>query len=350
MSLTKYLSAALVGIAMMAAAAAAQETETKVVDEVVAQVNDGVITLSSVTREMKGVIETKVQEGMKPEDAKKMVEEKRGELIASLINEELIMQKGKELGVDSDVDSDINQRFVSIMKQYKLKTLDELYAEMRKQGADPTEIRELWRKQATRDRVIQKEVQSKLYWKPSGKEIKDYYEAHKAKFTKPATIGISEIFLGFAGRDENAVREKAKKLVAELRAGGDFIKAVTENSDRPDAAQSKGKVDVLPVKDLNEKFAVALKGLKVGAISDPIEADDTGISIMRVDELNEASNESQFDESAVRLEMMKENIGSEQKKFMATLRQDSYIKISDTYRPIVSPILFADERSTKPAN
>src|SRR6476660_4270773 len=124
MSLTKYLSAALVGIEMMAAAASAQETETKVVDEVVAQVNDGVITLSSVTREMKGVIETKVQEGMKPEDAKKMVEEKRGELIASLINEELIMQKGKELGVDSDVDSDINQRFVSIMKQYKLKTLD----------------------------------------------------------------------------------------------------------------------------------------------------------------------------------------------------------------------------------
>ena len=350
MSLTKYLSAALVGIAMMAAAAAAQETETKVVDEVVAQVNDGVITLSSVTREMKGVIETKVQEGMKPEDAKKMVEEKRGELIASLINEELIMQKGKELGVDSDVDSDINQRFVSIMKQYKLKTLDELYAEMRKQGADPAEIRELWRKQATRDRVIQKEVQSKLYWKPSGKEIKDYYEAHKAKFTKPATIGISEIFLGFAGRDENAVREKAKKLVAELRAGGDFIKAVTENSDRPDAAQSKGKVDVLPVKDLNEKFAVALKGLKVGGISEPIEADDTGVSIIRVDELTEASNESQFDESAVRLEMMKENIGPEQKKFMSTLRQESYIKISDTYRPIVSPILFADERSTKPAN
>jgi PPIC-type PPIASE domain/SurA N-terminal domain len=350
MNLSKYLSAALIGIAMMAAIASAQETETKVVDEVVAQVNDGVITLSSVTREMKGVVDSKVQEGMKPEDARKLVDEKRGELIANLINEELILQKAKEIGVDSDVDSDINSRFVSIMKQYNLKTLDQLYEEMRKQGADPAEIRELWRKQATRDRVLQKEVQSKVYWKPTGKEVKDYYEAHKAKFTRPATISLSEIFLGFAGRDEKEVRAKAKKLAADLRAGGDFSKAVVENSDRPEAAQTKGKVDPLPVKDLNDKYTAALKGLKTGAISDPVEADDTGVSIFRVDDLTEASNESQFDESAVRMEMMKDNIAPEQKKFMATLRQDSYIKISDAYRPLVSPILFADERAAKPGN
>ncbi|MEP6944517.1 MAG: peptidyl-prolyl cis-trans isomerase [Acidobacteriota bacterium] len=349
MSLSKYLIAALIGIAMMAVGASAQETETKVVDEVVAQVNDGVITLSSVTREIKSAVDTKVQEGMKLEDAQKFIGEKRGELIANLINEELIIQKAKELGVDSDVDADINSRFVSIMKQYNLKTLDALYEEMRKQGADPAEIRELWRRQAAHDRVMQKEVQQKVYWKPSGKELQAYYEAHKAQFTKPATIGISELFLGFAGRDENVVREKAKKLVAELRAGADFQKVVVDNSDRPDAAKTKGKVDTIPVKDLSEKYAGAVKGLKAGSYTDPIEADDTGISILRVDELTEASNESQFDESAVRLEMMKENIGPEQKKFMATLRADSYIKINEAYRPLVSPILFADERADKPA-
>ncbi len=350
MSLSKYLSAAFIAIALTAAAVSAQETETKVVDEVVAQVNDGVITLSSVTREIKGAVDSKVQEGMKLEEAQKLIGEKRGELIANLINEELIIQKAKEIGVDSDVDADVNARFVQIMKQYNLKTLDALYEEMRKQGADPTEIRELWRRQSTRERVMQKEVQSKVYWKPSGKELKDYYETHKAKFTKPATVGISELFLGFAGRDEKAVRDKAAKLVIDLRAGADFQKLVVENSDRPDAAKSKGKVDTLPVKDLNEKYAAAVKGLKVGAISDPIEADESGVSILKINELTDASNESQFDESAVRLEMMKENVIPEQKKFMATLRGESYIKISDAYRPLVSPILFADERAAKPAN
>jgi hypothetical protein len=34
---------------------------------------------------------------------------------------------------------------------------------------------------------------------------------------------------------------------------------------------------------------------------------------------------------------------------MSTLREDSYIKLSDSYRPLVAPILFAEERSaTKP--
>ena len=46
-----------------------QETQTKVVDEVVAQVNDGVITLSRIKREMKEIVEGEVQAGKKREDA-----------------------------------------------------------------------------------------------------------------------------------------------------------------------------------------------------------------------------------------------------------------------------------------
>ena len=38
------------------------------------------------------------------------------------------------------------------------------------------------------------------------------------------------------------------------------------------------------------------------------------------------------------------------KEFMTSLRRESYIKIGETYRPLVSPILFADERKeTAPA-
>ena len=57
-----------------------------------------------------------------------------------------------------------------------------------------------------------------------------------------------------------------------------------------------------------------------------------------------ASSESHFDENAVRLAITSERAPEEQKKFMSALRSDSYIKISDTYRPLVAPILFADER------
>lgn len=328
----------------------AQETEVRIIDEVVAQVNEGVITLSKVKREMKGIVEAEVQQGKKREDAQKMVDEKQGELIASLINEELIIQKAKELGMDSEIDANVNRRFAEIMKQYNMKTLDQLYQEMEKTGTNPQEIRELWRKQATRDMVLQREVQSKLYWGASGKELKDYFEKHKTKFTKPETISFSEIFLSFAGRDENTVREKAKQLVTQLRAGGDFDKLQKENSDPGIASQGTGKVEKMKVAELSDKLTGPLKTIKIGAFTDPIEADQVGVVILRVDAREQASSESQFDENAVRLAITMEKAPEEQKKFLTTLRSDSYIKIRDTYRPIVSPILFADERKEKPEN
>ena len=103
----RVLSTALLVAAALtfsASAVAAQENDVKVVDEVVAAVNDGVITLSSIKRELKGIVDSKVQEGMKREDAQKMVDEKRGELIANLINEELLLQRAKEMGLEKEID------------------------------------------------------------------------------------------------------------------------------------------------------------------------------------------------------------------------------------------------------
>lgn len=334
--------------ALMATAAFGQETQTKVVDEVVAQVNDGIITLSRVKREVKNAVESFVQEGKSREEAQKMVDEKQGELIASLINEELLIQKAKEGGLDSTIEASINTRFVQIMKEYGLKTVEELYEQMEKSGVDPKQLREDWRKQATRDRVIEREVQSKVYWEARPNQLKDYYDKNKTKFTTPESVVFSEIFLGFAGRDEQVVREKAKQVHAQLKAGGDFDKIGAENSDKGVITGDNRKSEKLNLKDLVEVVSKPLTGLKVGEYTQPFDVDKLGIAILRIDERQAASQESTFNENAVRMAMLNEKLPTAQKKFMAKLREDSYIKIADTYRPLVAPILFADERKEKP--
>jgi len=328
-------------------AVSAQESEERVIDEVVAQVNEGVITLSRVKREMKTIVDLEVQQGKKREDAQKMVNDKQGELIANLINEELLMQKAKESGLDPEIEASINQRFLQIMKENNLKSLEALYEQMRQQNVDPQEIREVWRKQATRDRVIQREVQSREYWRPSSADVKQYYETHKAKFTKPETVSFSELFLAFAGRDENTVREKAKQLVSQLRGGANFDQLVKENGDKPVVNQETGKTEKATIETLNEVIKVPIKETKVGTVTDPIEIKDLGILILRVDARDAASSESVFDETAVRSAMLQENFPAAQKKFFTTLREEAYIKLSDTYRPLVAPVLFADERKEK---
>jgi peptidyl-prolyl cis-trans isomerase SurA len=333
-------------VAFASVAVSAQETEERVVDEVIAQVNDGVITLSKVKREVKGIVDAEVQQGKNREDAEKVLDGKRGEMIANLIHEELLVQKAKEIGLDSEIEASVNRRFIDIMKQYNLKTLDALYQQMEQSGVSPQEIREIWKKQATRDLVLQREVQAKIYYGASSQEVKAYYEKHKAKFTKPETVTVSEIFLGFAGRDENSVRQKADQLLTQLRAGGDFDKIAKENSDPGVVTQGRGK-DTLKAGELSELLASALKDVKIGGYTNPIAADQLGVVILRVDARERASSESFFDENAVRMAITEEKFPEEQKKYMANLRTDSYIKISDSYRPLVAPILFADERKAK---
>lgn len=344
----KLKNSAIISIAfifLMSFAVRAQETELKIVDEVVAQVNDSVITLSSLKREMKMLVDALVQEGKTREQAQKEIESKMGELIANLINEELIVQKAKELGLDSEVEAEINRRFVSMMRENNIRSLEKLFEAMREANVDPDEIRIVWRKQLTREYVLFRDVDQKVYWGWTSKEIKDYYEKNKSKFTRPETVTISEIFLNFAGRDEAAVREKAKKIVEQLRAGADFEKMALENSDRTDVQQTKGKVGTLKVSELDKVFAEPLKNVKVGGYTDPIEVEG-GIEILRLDERTAASAESFFDEAEVRKAMTVERLPDERKKYLVSLRQESYIKINETYRPLVAPILFTEERKT----
>jgi hypothetical protein len=326
----------------------AQETELKVVDEVVAQVNENVITLSGIKRQSKEVVDALIEAGKTRAEAEAEVNSKQGELIVNIINEEMLLQKGKEIGIEADVDAEINNRFREKMLELNLKSVDKLFEVMRASNLDPDQIREMWRKQLTKDLVMQREVDAKVYYGWTSKEIKDYYEKNKAKFTKPETVTLSEIFLSFAGRDENAVKAKAADLVKQARAGADFAKLVIANSERPDIQQTKGKVGTFTISqitNISEKLIAPIKATKQGDVTEPIILDE-GVEILRIDERVAASSESVFDETEVRKAMTYEKLPDERRKYLSNLRQESYIKINEAYRPLVAPILFAEERKT----
>ena len=326
----------------------AQENEPQVVDEVVAQVNDGVITLSQVRREMKNAMDSLVQEGGKtPEAAKAEIESRKGEIIASLINEEILLQKAKDLEMDTEIEANVNGRIKQIMSQQGMKTLDILYAKMREQGVNPDEFRENMRRSFTKDSVLQNEVDRKVYLGFALSEVKAYYESHKDKLIKPETYTISEIFLNFAGRDMDAVKSKAFQLVSQIRNGADFVQIATENSERPDVKTDKGKVGTFTlqqIKETSELFVKPLQAIKVGGVTDPIITEE-GVEIFRLDEKKEANYE--FDENTVRGAMTYEKLPEERKKYLAGLRRDGFVKVSETYRALVEPFLPKDQNTAE---
>jgi len=251
--------------------------------------------------------------------------------------------------MDSEIENAINQRFVEIMKENNVRTIEALYEEMRKQNIDPQDVREMWRKQIIRERVIQREVQAKTYWEPTATQVKEYFEANKAKFTKPETISFTELFLGYAGRpDEASVLAKANELVQQIRGGANFDEIAKANGDKPIVApNTNGKTEKANAETLNDVLKGPLKATKIGDVTEPIVINDLGVLILRVDSREAASSESFFDENAIRGAMLQERFPEAQKKFFISLRENAYIKIADSYRPIVAPILFAEERKDK---
>ena len=323
--------------------AVAQEGEMQVVDEVVVQVNDDVITLSRLKRETKERIDALKQSGMSEKDAIAEATKKQPELIAILINEQLLLQKGKELDLASEIEAAVNNRMLEIAREQGINSIEKLDQALRENKMDPVQIRATMRAEMMKQAVMQQEVDRHLYFGFSTDEVKKYFDAHKDKFRKPEGISLSEIFLSTENKDDAAVKARASELVAQLRAGADFASLAASNSEREKngqrtALQDHGKVGTFEVPSLREDIAAEVKDVKVGGVTDPIKGGG-GYQILRVDERTPAGATATFNENQVREAMMIERQPKEREAFLQKLRNEAFIKLSDSYRASVEPLL-----------
>jgi len=341
----KYFAAfaALLILTFSASPIFAQEGEMQVVDEVIAQVNDDVITLSQLKKETKDRIEALKQSGMTEQQAIDEVSKRQAELIATLINEKLLLQRGKELDLANDIEAEVNRRMLQIANEQGITSIEKLYEAMRQSGLNPEDVRRTMRNEMMKQAVLQQEVDRRVYLSPSTEEVKKYYDAHPDKFRKPETIKLSEIYLSTAGKDEAAVKARALELIAQIRAGADFGAIAVANSEREKngqrtAPQDKGSVGEFDVPNLRDDLAAALKDVKVGGVTEPIRGGD-GYQILRVDGRTPAGAAPTFNDNRVREAMLMERQPKEREAFLQNLRNEAFIKVTDAYRAGVEPLL-----------
>src|SRR5438093_3094936 len=211
----------------------AQEGEPVVVDEVIAQVNDGVVTLSQLKREMKERVDTLKQNGMTEQQANTEVQAHKAELISILISEQLLLQKGKELDLTEKVEAEVNKRMLETAKENNITSMDKLCEAMTQAGISCEEVRRTLRTEIMKQAVFENEVDSKLFYGFSPDELHKYFDAHKDKFLKPESVELSEIFLSLAGKPETDVKARAAQLADQARKGGDFCTLAAAYTERP---------------------------------------------------------------------------------------------------------------------
>ena len=346
-------AALLLAFAAAAPARAQEEAPPVVLDEPIAQVDNYVIMLSQLRREnaefrdvlMKG---TPSRPPLTAEQAEAEVQKRQPEIIFNLINEALLVQKGKDMPrMTEDVEAEVNREVLRVAKQSNIATIEELEEAMKREGVSLSDVKETLRRQFMRQAVLQREVDAKIYFGLTDKELRDYYSANREKF---ASVTLSELFLSLAGRTETEVKAKAADLAARARGGASFEELVEKNSEHEPTkkfkgvlADADGKARWFPVSELSDAIAVAIKNLKAGGISDPVKTDE-GYMVLRVNERDDA-----FKENFVRGVITQERAEKEHDKYLLTLRKEAFIKPAEGYKALIDPLLAKDKQETAAA-
>src|SRR5271155_3512190 len=160
-----------------------------VVEEIIARVNNEIITRTEYVRS-RDQLKQEVQQ-QDPANADRVFAEKQRDVLRDLIDQQLLLQKGKDLGITGD--TDLIKRLDEMRKQLNLETLEELEKAAEAQGASFEEFKQNLRNQIITQKVIGNEVGQKLVL--SKEDEKKFYEQHRAEMDRPEQVRLSEILI-----------------------------------------------------------------------------------------------------------------------------------------------------------
>jgi len=297
----------LVAIACLPAFAAGQ-----VVEEIVTRVNGQIITLSEFQRSKDQLKDDVKQQD--PANADKLFEQREKDILRDLIDQQLLLEKGKDLDITGD--TDLIKRLDQMRKDMKLETMEELEKAATAQGISYEDFKQNMRNQIITQKVIGEEVGSHLTI-PKEEEQK-FYDEHKSEMEQPESIRLSEILIapqkpaadktapnkpaesnavdsGVAGNAKtqddaakqaaeaaalSAAEAKANDVLKQIRAGASFDDVAKKNSEGPSAAQG-GDLGVFKRGTLAKELEDKTFAMKAGEVTDVIRTKQ-GYVILKV--------------------------------------------------------------------
>jgi peptidyl-prolyl cis-trans isomerase SurA len=270
MSYGKKVAAAALAIAVVAAAVAPMHAE--VIEQVLVKVNGEIFTKTDLeSRQVQALRQMGQQADPKTSDTelRKMLNEVTPSLIVNVIDELLMVQRGRELGYKMG-DEQFQSILANIKKDNKLEDDAAFQAALKQENMTMADLRKSLERQMIISRVQQNEVLGKV--SVSDDEARRYYQAHLSEFSSQQSITLREIFVAVTATnpsvaDDNAARAKAMDIRRRALAGESFEKLAAELSDAPSKSNA-GLIGPLNANDLSTDVKTLLEPMKPGDITD----------------------------------------------------------------------------------
>lgn len=297
-----------------------------VVEEIIARVNDQVISKSDYQRADQELSNQAQQQGW----SQQQLFEAKHDLLRDLIDQQLLLSKGKELGISGETET--VKRLDDIRKQNHLDSMEDLQKAAEAQGVSFEDFKQHIKDGIITSTVIRDEVGRHLNLSQS--DVQKYYEAHKADFDSPEQVRLSEILVPTANPDDAAqvaeAQKKADDLAAKLKAGADFAELAKTSSGGPTAAQG-GELGEFKRGQLAKVLEDQTFDLKPGEYTQPIRTKQ-GFVILKVTQHTQGGVQPLKDvEPQVEDAIYSQKMAPALRQYLTRLREDSYVEVKQGY-------------------
>jgi peptidyl-prolyl cis-trans isomerase SurA len=340
----KRLTLILIAMAYLPGLAAGQ-----VVEEIVTRVNGQIITRSEYQRSKDQLRDDVKQQD--PANADKLYAEREKDVLRDLVDQQLLLEKGKDLGITGD--TELIKRLDSMRKDMKLETMEELEKAATAQGISYEDFKQNLRNQIITQKVIGEEVGSHL--SISKEEEQQFYDEHKSELEQPESIKLSEILIapqkpaadksapaggGGDAKTPDAAADPAKQaaetaalaaaeakaddVLKQIRAGANFDDMAKKFSDGPSAAQG-GDLGAFKRGTLAKELEDRTFAMKSGDVTDVIRTKQ-GYVILKVTNHQMAGIPSMKDvEPKLQDALYMQKLQPALRAYLTKLREDAYI-------------------------
>ncbi len=303
----------------------------EIIEQVLVKVNGEIFTKTDLeTRQVSALRALGQAEAVnKPNDAalRKMLDDVTPQLMVSIIDEMLLVQRGKELGYTLG-DEQFKSIVDNIKKENKIESEEAFQSALKQENMTMAELRRNLERQMLVTNVTRNEVQSKIT--VSEEDSRRYYNAHLKDFTTSPSVTLREIMIAVpSGNDgtpaEAKARARAEAIRARATAGESFEKLASELSEAPSRANG-GLIGPLSLDDLASQVRQTIEPLQVGEITTVLRT-STGYQLLKLESSTprETKPFEQVRESvSERVYQEKERV--ESRKHLEKLRQQSIIE------------------------
>ena len=316
-----------------------------VVEEIIARVNNEIVTRTEYVRS-RDQLKQEVQQ-QDPANADRAFAEKQRDVLRDLIDQQLLLQKGKDLGITGD--TELIKRLDEMRKEMKLETMEELEKAAEAQGASYEDFKQNLRNQIVTQRVIGQEVGSHLAMNKD--DVKKFYDQHKAEMERPEQVRLSEILIApkmpakpAASADAKpeppseteteaaltAAQAKAQDVLDQIHGGGKFADLAKKYSDGPSAKDS-GDLSYFKRGTLSKELEDKVFALKTGEVTDVIRTKQ-GYVILQASEHQMAGIPPMKEvEPRIQDALYMQKLQPALRAFLTTLREEAFIDIKSGY-------------------